>query len=52
MENRHTGIPTIIREMKKSGLPEPEFTEERDCFKVILRNGFNEQCIATGEGVC
>lgn len=49
LENRHTGIPTIIREMKKSKLPEPEFIEERDCFKVILKNGFSEQSV-TGEG--
>lgn len=25
IENRHTGIPTMIREMKNYGLPEPEF---------------------------
>ena len=41
LENRHTGIPTIISEMRKAGLPAPEFIEERDCFKVILRNGFD-----------
>ena len=35
--------------MKKSGLPEPKFIEERNCFKVILRNGFSEQFIMTGE---
>lgn len=38
IENRHSGIPTMIREMEKYGLPEPEFYEERDCFKVIFRN--------------
>lgn len=26
------------REMKKYGLPEPEFYEERDSFKVVFRN--------------
>lgn len=26
------------REMKKYGLPAPEFYEERDSFKVIFRN--------------
>ena len=25
IENRHSGIPTMKREMKKYGLPEPEF---------------------------
>ena len=35
--------------MKKSGLPEPEFIEERDCFKVILKNGFGEQFIMIDE---
>ena len=39
IENRHSGIPTMRREMKKYGLPEPEFYEERDSFKVIFRNG-------------
>lgn len=38
IENRHSGIPTMIREMKKYGLPSPEFYEERDSFKVIFRN--------------
>ncbi len=40
IENRHTGIPTMKREMKKYGLPEPEFYEERDSFKVVFRNNF------------
>ena len=30
--------PANEREMKKFGLPEPEFYEERDSFKVIFRN--------------
>src|SRR5699024_10283012 len=38
IENRHTGIPTMKREMKKYGLLEPEFYEERDSFKAIFRN--------------
>ena len=38
IENRHSGIPTMKREMKKYNLPEPEFIEERNCFKVIFRN--------------
>lgn len=38
IENRHSGIPTMIREMKKMNLPEPEFVEERGSFKVIFRN--------------
>ncbi|MBO5183135.1 MAG: AAA family ATPase [Bacilli bacterium] len=38
IENRHSGIPTMRREMKNYGLPEPEFYEERDSFKVIFRN--------------
>ena len=38
IENRHSGIPTMKREMKKYGLPEPEFYEERDSFKVVFRN--------------
>ncbi|CDE07528.1 divergent AAA domain protein [Bacillus sp. CAG:988] len=38
IENRHSGIPTMKREMRKYGLPDPEFYEERDSFKVIFRN--------------
>lgn len=38
IENRHSGIPTMKREMQKYGLPQPEFYEERDSFKVIFRN--------------
>lgn len=38
LENRHTGIPTMRSEMRKYGLPEPEFSEERGAFKVVFRN--------------
>lgn len=37
-ENRYSGIPTIRREMREQGLPEPEFVNERGEFKVILYN--------------
>ena len=40
IENRHSGIPTMKREMRKYNLPEPEFYEERGSFKVIFRNSF------------
>lgn len=40
IENRHSGIPTMRREMKKMNLPAPEFIEERGAFKVIFRNSF------------
>ena len=40
IENRHSGIPTMRREMNNYGLPEPEFYEERDSFKVIFRNKY------------
>ena len=43
VENRHSGIPTMKREMKKYDLPEPEFYEGRDFFKVIFRNRLTEQ---------
>lgn len=35
-ENRYSGIPTIIREMKEMGLPEPEFVDRSGEFKVIF----------------
>ena len=38
IKNRNSVIPTMKRVMKKYGLPEPEFCEERDSFKVIFRN--------------
>lgn len=38
IENRHSGIPTMKREMKNYGLLEPEFYEEKGSFKVIFRN--------------
>ncbi|MBR1373349.1 putative DNA binding domain-containing protein [bacterium] len=36
-ENRYSGIPTIRREFKEYGLPEPEFTDFRGEFKVVFR---------------
>lgn len=48
IENRHSGIPTMKREMKKYGLPEPEFYEERDSFKVIFRNSTFESKLQSG----
>lgn len=38
-ENRNSGIPTIRREMKEVGLPEPVFDSSRGVFKVTLYNG-------------
>ena len=37
IENRHTGIATMREEMKKMGMPEPEFQSLRGDFKVIFR---------------
>ena len=37
-ENRYSGIPTIRREMKSSGLPEPVFENRRNEFVVTLYN--------------
>ncbi len=38
-ENRFSGIPTIIREMKSAGLRPPVFESRRGTFKVTLYNG-------------
>ncbi len=35
-ENRYSGIPTIRREMRESGLPMPQFENKRDSFCVTL----------------
>ena len=48
IENRHSGIPTMKREMRKYGLPNPEFYEERDSFKVIFRNNSCHQNSSDG----
>ena len=40
-ENRYSGIPTIRREMKAAGLPEPEFSDERGSFVVRFYNQFD-----------
>lgn len=37
IENRHTGIATMREEMKRMGLPEPEFYSLRGDFKVVFR---------------
>lgn len=37
-ENRYSGIPTIINSMKKYGLPEPLFENDRGVFRVTLYN--------------
>ncbi len=37
VENRHTGIATMRKEMKKANLPEPEFEILRETFKVTFR---------------
>ena len=42
-ENRYSGIPTIIRELRHAGLPEPVFEDTRGVFKVIFRNGIEMQ---------
>ena len=37
-ENRYSGIPTIIREMEKAGLPKAKFEVKRGDFEVTLKN--------------
>ena len=39
IENRHTGIKTMIDEMKDAKLPEPVFKNEREDFVVTFYNG-------------
>ena len=38
-ENRFSGIPTIMAEMRKAGLPPAAFESRRGVFKAILYNG-------------
>lgn len=41
-ENRYSGIPTMIAEARKAGLPDPEFSQFRGEFKVTFRNNIFE----------
>lgn len=46
-ENRYSGIPTMISEMRNAGLPRPEFSQRRGEFKVVFRNNiYNELATA------
>ena len=47
-ENRYSGIPTIRREMKAYGLPDPVFQNRRNEFVVILYNRPAEQAVSGG----
>lgn len=58
-ENRYSGIPTMRRELKEAGMPEPEFRDERGTFVVCFRkaaqalqpqSGQLEQYGGTAEG--
>lgn len=35
-ENRYSGIPTVRKELKRAGMPEPIFIDRRGVFKVIF----------------
>ena len=37
-ENRFSGIPTVIMELKKANMPAPVFIDRRGVFKVIFYN--------------
>lgn len=37
-ENRYSGIPTIRKELRDAGLPEPEFSVRHGGFTVVFRN--------------
>lgn len=39
-ENRFSGIPTVISEMKKAGLPPAVFESRRGVFRTTLYNGW------------
>ena len=41
-ENRYSGIPTIIREVKEAKMKEPVFKNSRSEFCVTFYNGFNQ----------
>lgn len=39
LENRHTGVKTMISEMEKANLPKPVFENQREDFVVTFYNG-------------
>ena len=41
-ENRYSGIPTMIAEAKRIGIPEPIFEQKRGSFTVIFKNNIFE----------
>ena len=45
VENRYSGIPTIIKTMRDAGLPDPLFVSERGLFKVVFYNVFEKDKI-------
>lgn len=47
-ENRYSGIPTIRREMKEAGLPDPVFLDQRNEFVVVLYNKKDEPVAEAG----
>lgn len=48
-ENRYSGIPTIRREMKEYGLPDPVFENKRNEFVVTLYNKQKAETKGTDE---
>lgn len=46
-ENRYSGIPTVIAAMRKAGLPQPKFENERGVFRVTL---YNKRSESVGSG--
>lgn len=46
-ENRFSGIPTIIAELKKANMPSPVFINKRGVFKVVFYKILNNQNIMT-----
>jgi len=47
-ENRFSGIPTVIAELKKAGMPSPIFIDRRGVFKVIFYKKLDSQNKAVG----
>lgn len=50
-ENRFSGIPTVLMEMKKAGMMQPKFENMRGTFKVTLFNDTQVKSVTTGDPV-
>lgn len=50
-ENRYSGIPTMRKEFLNAGLPAPIFSVVHGEFKVVMKNGYNQESRSIEESI-